>query len=136
MKLTVKIPLKSSKIKDKTLLNHKNRTSKIYNENNDILSNNLKEVSSKTKRKLEISDKDIPVNKRMNNIDFCNEINNIQSVVSSKEVKNKNIDNNLKDIKNNLKTHENEFEKLVVRISLSRLKRPPTMKNGAQTEKV
>jgi len=141
-KLTVKIPLKSIKLKDATLVNYKNRTSlkneklKTYNNLKPFIKSPISNSNITDVDEIDVETYESPKKKRKKSIGNKNgkdtsTLNGNAHDDSSYKVE---IESNKKITNTDFKNPNNmDFEKLVVRISLSRLKRTP--KNGKHIEK-
>ena len=144
VKLTVKIPLQSIKLKDRTPINHKNRT--IESINDARLTENKYSSTSilprmdvignmpKTKRKFDICEKNMPTPKKvMEDLHNSSKCNKESSLVKSGSYLKLDFENMIA-VDDDFVAREGEFEKLIVKINLSRLQRTPRKQAVAKVQ--
>ena len=143
VKLTVKIPLQSIKLKDRTPVNHKNRT--FENINDSRLTENKHSSASglsrmdvtgnlpKTKRKFDICEKDMPTAKKvMGDLYNCSKSNKESNLVKPGNYLKLDFENIA--VGDDFVAREGEFEKLIVKINLSKLQRTPRKQAVAKVQ--
>ena len=138
VKLTVKIPLQSIKLKDRTPVNHKNRAFESINDGS-LTKNRLSRLNvtgnmPKSKRKFDICEKDMPTAKKaMGDLYNSSQSNEESSLVKPGNYLKLDFENMIA-VDDNFVACEGEFEKLIVKINLSKLQRTPRKQAVAKVQ--